>query len=464
MKRNSKSLLILFFAVFTTFKSFGQLYTQGGTVNSNGNGQPNVGISIMYPDEKLHLDGNIKLEGSTNNRSIYLSPGSGSGTRPSLSILGSNNGSNGNGGPVNVAGGTGNYGTGGPLNLSGGNSSNYVGGNVNILGGNGVNGSGNVLIKGGTTTGSPTTGGYVQITTSNNASVPGADISIQTGYNIATGANYGTTFISGSGGNTTIGNFLSTNSISMFAGSAAQYITNTGIGINKSNPSYPLDITGSMRVSGSYITSDMRYKKNIKSISNSLDIVKKLNGKSYDFDRIKFSKMGFDSVGSFGFLAQDVQKILPNLVKEDNEGFLSINYIGLMPFLVEAIKEQQKTIQSQSERLEALELKLKVNSELKSNQIQSVDNIDNIDNILFQNSPNPFEKHTVISYKVPVNSRNIKIIIFDMQGTLIKQIENLTGGTGTITIEGNDLKAGMYIYSLLANDKELASNKMILTK
>jgi len=56
-----------------------------------------------------------------------------------------------------------------------------------------------------------------------------------------------------------------------------------------------------------------------------------------------------------GFIAQELEKALPNLVHTDEAGYKSVNYIGLIPLLTEAIKEQQKTLEKQAASIEKLQ-------------------------------------------------------------------------------------------------------------
>jgi len=69
----------------------------------------------------------------------------------------------------------------------------------------------------------------------------------------------------------------------------------------------------------------------------------KLDGISYTLKSNGEEKLGFS--------AQELQKVFPELVKEDEEGYLSIDGTGLIAPLVEAIKEQQKTLDKQEEKL-----------------------------------------------------------------------------------------------------------------
>ncbi len=87
-------------------------------------------------------------------------------------------------------------------------------------------------------------------------------------------------------------------------------------------------------------TSDARLKKNITPLSNSLASIGLLNGYLYNWrDELR------DTSQQIGLLAQEVQKVYPQLVTEKSNGELSLNYIGLIPVLLEGIKEQQKQIE-----------------------------------------------------------------------------------------------------------------------
>jgi hypothetical protein len=90
-----------------------------------------------------------------------------------------------------------------------------------------------------------------------------------------------------------------------------------------------------------YLTqaSDARLKKNIAPLSNSLTSIQQLNGYTY-----KWRDEKRDSTMQIGLLAQELQKVYPQLVKESSNGDLSVNYIGLIPVLLEGMKEQQKQI------------------------------------------------------------------------------------------------------------------------
>jgi len=94
-------------------------------------------------------------------------------------------------------------------------------------------------------------------------------------------------------------------------------------------------------------SSDERIKENIETLENSLDKVKLLRGVSYN-------KIG-ESNQEVGFIAQEVQEVLPEIVREDKEEMLSVSYARTVALLVEAIKEQQEQIEKLKSRIEDLE-------------------------------------------------------------------------------------------------------------
>lgn len=144
--------------------------------------------------------------------------------------------------------------------------------------------------------------------------------------------------------------------------------------------------------------------------------------------------------------------MLPELVKTYQNGYKAVNYAKLIPLLVESIKAQHK-------KIEALERQLQ-NGQSTVNKITA----DKISAKLFQNHPNPFDKATKIDFEIPTTASQAALYVYDMQGQQIRKFDISKRGKGQVTIEGQRLKAGMYIYSLIVNSKEVATKRMILTK
>ncbi|MDP2385306.1 MAG: tail fiber domain-containing protein [Bacteroidota bacterium] len=213
--------------------------------------------------------------------------------------------------------------------------------------------------------------------------------------------------------------------------------------------------------------SDRNLKENIDSITNALDKLKQLTGYTYN---MKASFTGSTTNRSeMGLIAQEVEKIIPQIVMTDENGIKGVAYQNLIPLLIEAIKEQNKNLTDQQYQIKTLQSDLNNCCQNSNNSnvngsvgISETENYFNA-NWLAQNKPNPFNKETVIEYNVVQNGRG-SILIFDMNGKLLKTIPVKIPGKGSVTITSAELSAGMYYYTLVVNDVEIDTKKMILTE
>lgn len=122
------------------------------------------------------------------------------------------------------------------------------------------------------------------------------------------------------------------------------------VGINNTvnDLTYNLEVSGSIRASAAVLSnSDERLKENIYPIDNALSRVGQIEGVYFDW-----KKGGERQVG---VIAQQVQKVLPEVVSEDKDSYLSVDYSKLVPLLVEAINEQNSVIQDLEDRISKLE-------------------------------------------------------------------------------------------------------------
>lgn len=118
-----------------------------------------------------------------------------------------------------------------------------------------------------------------------------------------------------------------------------------GIGLVPSG-TYILEIAGNLKTAGITETSDIRWKKDVKTLSNSLEKVGQLRGVSYNWRKDEFPDKNFDKKEQIGLIAQEVEKIYPQLVDTDALGFKSVQYSKVVALLIEALKEQQLEITS----------------------------------------------------------------------------------------------------------------------
>jgi len=229
----------------------------------------------------------------------------------------------------------------------------------------------------------------------------------------------------------------------------------TGSDLPPTSGTLKLAIDGVTRALAYFATSDKRYKKNISPIKDALSKIKSLQGVSYLWDKQNHPEMNFNDAPQIGFIAQDVEKIIPEAVMKDNNGYYSMNYSTLIPILNEAIKEQTIIIEEMKNeitelRAEITNLKGQFGSKLKGSY--------------FTVTPNPFSQSTQIKYTLPNNIANAVYLVYDLQGKIIKKINVPSGNIeGTITLAKNNLANGVYFISLVINSKELQTEKVILT-
>ena len=118
------------------------------------------------------------------------------------------------------------------------------------------------------------------------------------------------------------------------------------VGIGTTAPAYKLDVNGTTACTGNVWTSDKRKKKNITPYQISgLSIIQKLNPVSFQWKEVEDD--GMEGI-QLGFIAQEIEEILPNMVvtANDSMGSKAVKYTELFPVLVNAIKEQQVLIEA----------------------------------------------------------------------------------------------------------------------
>jgi hypothetical protein len=130
----------------------------------------------------------------------------------------------------------------------------------------------------------------------------------------------------------------------------------TRVGINTGSPSEALHVIGNICATGTIgACSDGRYKKDIVTLTNALALIEKMRGVNFNWRTEEFPEQKFSETEQVGFIAQEIREVLPEVVSQGSDGFYTVDYSKLTPVLVEAVKEQQKTIETMSQRLEKLE-------------------------------------------------------------------------------------------------------------
>jgi len=241
---------------------------------------------------------------------------------------------------------------------------------------------------------------------------------------------------------------------------------------------------GYVFASDGYLTgSDKNLKQNIKDFTSAMEIINQLHPKQYDYRHDgNYKLMNLPQGEHYGLIAQDVETILPNLVKDskfetrygranpDKENiknsetisFKALNYTELIPIMIKGMQELQEVNEKQENRIKQLEKtieKLSGNSTTTSTKLF----YESSGAYLKQNAPNPFTQNTIIYCNVPPSAKLAQLMIYDQDGSKIKSFV-LNNGINNITISAGSLSSGDYVYSLFIDGKNIDSKKMILTK
>jgi hypothetical protein len=119
------------------------------------------------------------------------------------------------------------------------------------------------------------------------------------------------------------------------------------VGIGTTNPrGYKLNVAGTAYATGTWQSSDLRFKENIKTIDSPIDKIGNIRGVSFEWKTSEYKDKGFPEGRHYGVIAQEIEHTLPDVVKEGPDGEKAVSYTDLVPILAEAIKEQQKQIES----------------------------------------------------------------------------------------------------------------------
>jgi hypothetical protein len=135
---------------------------------------------------------------------------------------------------------------------------------------------------------------------------------------------------------------------------------------------YTSGAQGEIRASSeitAYFSSDQRLKENIKLIENPITIIDQIRGVTFDWTDEHMARRGgedgyFVRKHDIGVIAQEVQAVLPELVGTREDGYLAVKYEKMVPLLIEAIKSQQKTIDTLTSEIKEIKEFL---SSLKNN-------------------------------------------------------------------------------------------------
>ena len=150
-----------------------------------------------------------------------------------------------------------------------------------------------------------------------------------------------------------------------------------GVGIAKKlNVGGNLVVQGSVTGNGAYSSaSDRRLKLKVKQLVQAMEKLRSLRGVRFQWNRDEFPSRNFEEGEQVGFIAQEVEEVIPEVVRTQNDGFKSVQYTGIIPFVVEAQKLHDDKLAAHDDKIVALEQKIvdleRQNSEL-AGQVQQL--------------------------------------------------------------------------------------------
>jgi Chaperone of endosialidase/Secretion system C-terminal sorting domain len=213
-----------------------------------------------------------------------------------------------------------------------------------------------------------------------------------------------------------------------------------------------LTVAGAIWANGILYPSDSRFKKDIKTIENALDKIRALRGTTYTYDKDKLPYKNFKDGTAYGFIAQEVEKVIPEMTALGDDGYYAVDYVTLIPILTEAIKEQDQIVTDLQSEVAQLKSDM---AALRNTRAESAGYK------LYQNVPNPTNGKTSIAYEItqPYNSASVNV--YDLNGRYVQGFD-IKDTKGTVTLSLENLTPGMYIYDLMIDGEQKAVKKLSL--
>ena len=219
-------------------------------------------------------------------------------------------------------------------------------------------------------------------------------------------------------------------------------------------------IDGNLTVTGNlYNLSDRRLKENVTPLSllekGQSPLTKLQNLEVIEYNLKRPSTKEISDQKHYGVYAQELKELYPDLVKEGQDGYLTVNYIEMVPLLLRSIQELKQELDEV--KGESKEMTRSVNNESADFNALATGNV------LYQNMPNPFKEQTVIRFSLADDVQDAAICIFDMTGKTIKKLP-ISSGMDSVSMGGYELGEGMFLYSLIVNGQVIDTKRMVISK
>ena len=323
-----------------------------------------------------------------------------------------------------------------------------------------------------------------------------------------TGIGYGTGWTNTTGTqNTFVGYSADANASNLTNAAAIGY--NTVVTASNKIFMGDVNVVGCYNATGTWGTySDGRFKINVKENVSGLDFINKLRPVTYNMDTKSLDAFinqtrskstdssgnvidsprgdftGSTNVVHSGFIAQEVEQAskdcgftssIVSVPANSNDPY-ALSYAEFVVPLVKAVQQldsANKALQTQLSTLQAkvnashFRLASPQNNSSDSTQAQPIIidvTLSSKSIVLDQNQPNPFKEQTTITYFIPDDAKNVKIIFTDSRGSVMKEVSIAEKGKGQLNVYAQDLSSGIYTYYIIVDGVTIDSKKMVCTK
>ena len=250
-------------------------------------------------------------------------------------------------------------------------------------------------------------------------------------------------------------------------------------GITSNTSSWAGYFSGTVYTSGAYTGSDQRLKKNVETLTDAVSIINKLQPKSYEYRTDgKMAQLNLPKGKHYGLIAQELETVLPDLVKEapqnplhdttrtgasatgsnaDQQTFKAVNYTELIPILIKGIQEQEAKLLKQDQQIETLTATVQKLEAMINNSVSGPVSSASLDVA----TPNPAKSSAIIGYRLPQANPSAKLIMVNMSGQVLKEF-TLAGVGGKVNLNVSNLASGSYPCTLWVNGQPVVSKQLVV--
>lgn len=217
----------------------------------------------------------------------------------------------------------------------------------------------------------------------------------------------------------------------------------------------------SLFVSHIYNVSDARVKKDVADVKDGLLSLTQLRPVTYRWaspsiadGTVAMEKLKYGSDEhelQYGFIAQEVEEIFPDMVSTDSAGNKAINYTSLIPILVKSVQELQEQISMQASVIDNLNSRVAMQSSMEILQER-----------IISCSPNPTHGEMTISYSLLPRTTDARILVTNLVGTAVLSVEcNILDTSVDLNLGG--VVSGVYLATLICNGEVMDSRQIVVS-